>query len=334
VAGFLPPSEASRRALDTQPSLSIGSKKLPVEAGLRAAALDVSAMLALDEVQAYILLRRWVAKAGTQALLPAAGGTAGGGAAAGASLSPDQRLEVAQLYSGERLYLLKSVEGLLWEGEREWACCCCCIDGCVIGCHLSVAGLHSAHCTDTTGLAFPMHPAGVEGGPLLDVIEGTLASLLDANLEDTTFTSLQANLHALAGAATNTARAAAAPLPISLGALSMATLAGRGAGGQGGSAAAATVALAEAVLHAATVERCSLLHILILIYYHPRKQCTPDRFLSLARLFHSCLFSRTQMPRGASAGAAAGGGELSPAQLSVKLVTAAAAAVWWHMCMC
>ncbi|KAI3428139.1 hypothetical protein D9Q98_006522 [Chlorella vulgaris] len=279
VAGFLPPSEASRRALDTQPSLSIGSKKLPVEAGLRAAALDVSAMLALDEVQAYILLRRWVAKAGTQALLPAAGGTAGGGAAAGASLSPDQRLEVAQLYSGERLYLLKSVEGLLWEGER------------------------------------------VEGGPLLDVIEGTLASLLDANLEDTIFTSLQANLHALAGAATNTARVAAAPLPISLGALSMATLAGRGAGGQGGSAAAATVALAEAVLHAATVERCSLLHILILIYYHPRKQCTPDRFLSLARLFHSCLFSRTQMPRGASAGAAAGGGELSPAQLSVKLAT-------------
>lgn len=113
TAGFQPPSEASRRALESESSLSIGAKKLPVEAGLRPAALDLSRALALDEVQAYILLRRWVAKAGPAALLPAAG--AGGGA----SLSPDQRLEVAELYLNERLCLLESIERLLWEGERE-----------------------------------------------------------------------------------------------------------------------------------------------------------------------------------------------------------------------
>lgn len=114
--GFRPPSEASRRALEGEAALSIGAKKLPVEAGLRAAALDVSRTLGLDEVQAYVLLRRWVAKAGPQALRPG-----GGGGAAPASLTPAQRLDVAQMYWGERLQLLKCIEDLLWEGEREWA---------------------------------------------------------------------------------------------------------------------------------------------------------------------------------------------------------------------
>lgn len=118
VAGFRPPSEASRKALETETSLAIGAKKLPVEAGLRAAALDISRTLALDEVQAYILLRRWVAKAGPGAL---EGGAAGAGAPPGGGLSPSQRLAVAQLYWGERLHLLKAIEDLLWEGEREFA---------------------------------------------------------------------------------------------------------------------------------------------------------------------------------------------------------------------
>lgn len=133
VAGFRPPSEASRKALESETSLSIGSKKLPVEAGLRAAAADVSRTLCLDEVQAYILLRRWVAKAGTAGGAGAAGGVGsaftGSGSAGsvpsglavqpGAGLTPAQRLEVAQLYHSERLKLLKSIENLLWEGERK-----------------------------------------------------------------------------------------------------------------------------------------------------------------------------------------------------------------------
>jgi hypothetical protein len=119
AGGFRPPSEASRRALETEPSLSIGGKKLPVEAGLRGAAADISRTLALDEVQAYILLRRWVAKGSPQAL--AATAAAAGAAAAGAggsSLTLDQRLEVVKLYWQERLHLLKAIEGLLWTGER------------------------------------------------------------------------------------------------------------------------------------------------------------------------------------------------------------------------
>lgn len=147
AGGFRPPSDASRKALEGEASLSIGSKKLPVEAGLRAAALDISRTLQLDEVQSYILLRRWVAKAGSAALAGGGGGSGGiggsgggGGGAllalgpggssgtgagvggsglqAGASLSPAQRQEVAQLYFSERLHLLKSIEDLLWEGER------------------------------------------------------------------------------------------------------------------------------------------------------------------------------------------------------------------------
>ena len=346
TAGFQPPSEASRRALEGEPSLAIGAKKLPVEGGLRGAAADISAALQLDEVQAYILLRRWVAKAGPQAVLPAGAAAAGGG---GASLSPDQRVEVVQLYYAERLYLLKSIESLLWEGERE---CCraagCRLPGpgCLLTCHLSLStrllrlapGLPMTawECYVATGAAAcavsqpcsrqcrprpsppprACLPAGAEGGPLLDVIEGTLSSLLGANLEDATFQALRANLEAaaLVGGPAAAAAASAALAPVAIAAFG-------GAGG--GSAGAVAAAVADAKANAAAVERCSLLHILILIYYHPRKQCTPDRFLSLAKLFHARLFTRTPLPRAAGGGALAAGaaaGELSPAQLSIKLV--------------
>lgn len=40
-----------------------------------------------------------------------------------------------------------------------------------------------------------------------------------------------------------------------------------------------------------SMERNILLNILILMYFHPRKQCTPERFLELARLFRACLYS-------------------------------------------
>ncbi len=52
-----------------------------------------------------------------------------------------------------------------------------------------------------------------------------------------------------------------------------------------------------------------------------RKQCTPDRFLALARLFHTHLFS-VPLPRQQGAGAGAGGSEEepAPARLALKLV--------------
>ena len=153
VAGFRPPSEASRKALEGEASLSIGAKKLPVEAGLRAAALDVSRTLALDEVQSYILLRRWVAKAGAGALEGGPGAPPGGG------LAPAQRLAVAQLYWSERLHLLKATEDLLWEGEREsgW-----------LGCRWSlVAGCWLLG----VSVARPWRTAGCWGTPLLRALK-------------------------------------------------------------------------------------------------------------------------------------------------------------------
>ena len=184
VAGFQPPSDASRQALEGEASLAIGAKKLPLEAGLRAAAADLSRSLQLDEVQAYVLLRRWVAKAG--------GGGGGGGASAaqavitpGAPLSPAQRLEVAQLYFSERLCLLKSIEDLLWEGERECAGVWVRKKGgdaragryCVTlaaACHGRVP-VPASSLPSRAFLPLASPPtAGAEGGPLLDVIEGTL----------------------------------------------------------------------------------------------------------------------------------------------------------------
>lgn len=161
-----------------------------------------------------------------------------------------------------------------------------------------------------------MH-AGAEGGPLLDVIEGALQQLLEAGAEEAAFQALQANLEA--DAAPAGASAAGTPgslVPITGGANGALAIAAFGSGAGGGGAAAA---LGDGRAQAAAAERCSLLNVLILIYYHPRKQCTPDRFLSLAKLFHARLFTRA-LPR--AGGAAAGGlpAEPSPAQLSIKLV--------------
>lgn len=171
------------------------------------------------------------------------------------------------------------------------------------------------------------------GGPLLDVIEGSLQQLLGQALEDTTFQALQTNLEAdgvLAGGAgassagtsgtstpgallpSNVSGTVAAP-PLAIAAFSA------GGSGGGNGAAAAAAALSDGRLQATATERCSLLIILTLIYYHPRKQCTPDRFLSLAKLFHARLFTRT-LPRSGGGAGGTSGGEPSPAQLSIKLV--------------
>ncbi len=161
------------------------------------------------------------------------------------------------------------------------------------------------------------HAAGAEGGPLLDVIEGALSKLLEQSLEDTTFQALKSNLEpAPAGDSSTPSQAAitfggfGGPAP-------------GGAANGGATAAAVAAALAEATTLGGAAERCSLLSILILIYYHPRKQCTPDRFLSLAKLFHATLFARgARRAPAAGSMAAALEGEPSPAQMSVKLVSA------------
>lgn len=46
-------------------------------------------------------------------------------------------------------------------------------------------------------------------------------------------------------------------------------------------------------------EQNIMLTILALLYFHPRKQCTPERFLNLAQLFNSRLFSMYAVPPGA-----------------------------------
>ena len=64
-------------------------------------------------------------------------------------------------------------------------------------------------------------------------------------------------------------------------------------------------------------ERNVLLKTLMLLYYHPRKQCTPQRFLELARLFNTRLFSAPRATAEWKGGAA---GAPAPAFLSLKWV--------------
>jgi nuclear pore complex protein Nup188 len=174
----------------------------------------------------------------------------------------------------------------------------------------------------------PACPAGADGGPLLDEVESSLSAMLAAGLEDAAFSALRANLEggghtaaAAAAAATPTTLSLAGMARLGLSPLTGAALGGLAAGArQGGALGAHAAALAEARASAEADERCCLLHILMLIYYHPRKQCPPERFISLAKLLHARLFSRAASPYASPGGD--GGAELSPAQLSVKLVSA------------
>ncbi|KAK9819662.1 hypothetical protein WJX72_000881 [[Myrmecia] bisecta] len=99
LARFKQPNAASHKAVETEMSLKLGGRSIPVEAGLRQQAFDVSEYLALDEVQAYILLRRWAADADASL--------------SGARLSSEQRREVAQYYYLERLRLLECTHVLV-----------------------------------------------------------------------------------------------------------------------------------------------------------------------------------------------------------------------------
>lgn len=123
LQGFRPPSAASAALLEGDRPLEVGgARKLPIEAALRQPALELSAALGLDEVQAYLLLRRWLASQAPPAAAAGGAGTAAGPLAelkAGGSLRPEHRAALAVLFWQERLSLLQSVEGLLWLGEGE-----------------------------------------------------------------------------------------------------------------------------------------------------------------------------------------------------------------------
>ena len=385
LQGFKPPNAASRTALESESALPVpGGKKLPVEAGLRAPALELSVLLQLDEVQAYVLLRRWlvataqVQGAGAAAALLRGGSVDGAGVAGGGRLPPEVKQRLAELYWQERLSLLQAVEGLLWLGEGECGAgpFVCGVCAATAGCRGTGAscGLGRIHCGTPlavghycpptfSGTATPScwapgpPPTGIDAGPCTEVIETALSSLLEQGLEESTFRSLQESLEGLvpgagstsggstaggggAGGSSSSAGALGALLPafggFGLAGSSLATAAGGGGGGTGSGAALAAsppsaVALRQRAEEAA-LERNSLLNILVLIYYHPRKQATPDRFLALARLFHRHLFTAL-LPRSSSSSAGGGGNgggrgtprsreseAPSPTQHSIKLV--------------
>lgn len=75
----------------------------------------------LDEVQSYILLRRWAAGAAGAA----------GGSLPPTGLSGTQLAELGEAYCRERLCLLKATEGLLWLGEGALHFLCVFL-GCVV----------------------------------------------------------------------------------------------------------------------------------------------------------------------------------------------------------
>lgn len=120
IDGFRPPNAGSKQALETQSSLAVGSSKLPIEAPLASLALQLSAALVcryqsphttaahspqnLDELQSYVLLRRWWTAQPNRKALTAAPPDA---------LSPAQLEALAVMLCRERTLLLNALESLL-----------------------------------------------------------------------------------------------------------------------------------------------------------------------------------------------------------------------------
>lgn len=163
----------------------------------------------------------------------------------GAGLDADQMRNLAVFYQQERLYLLQSIEDLLWLGE------------------------------------------GVSAGSHTTIVEDVLEQLLggSSGLEEVTAQTLTDSLNRLQGRPhTNQSGMSSPPINAFLG-------------------------TEEAI----ALERNVLLTILALIYFHPRKQCTCERFLGLARVFHARLFLMPPQDP-------APDGSRSPASLTVHLV--------------
>lgn len=189
----------------------------------------------LDEIQSYILLRRWYFlkvslnndpkrnedPTSLENCKPLEGG----------KVDFKELTEIARIYFEERLYLLRSLEELLWVGE------------------------------------------GIAGeGPFADVIEQNLGKLLskDHNIEETTTQCLIENLKEIS----DTKKSSGIFAPVSL-----------------ENAAAMRNAIQQLKEDASIQERNTMLTILQIIYFHPRKRCSPDRYLELAKCFHSYLFT-------------------------------------------
>ncbi len=184
------------------------------------------------------------------------------------------------LYFQERLRLLQSIESLLLVGEG-W----------------------------------------LGAGAFVEAIEETLGTLLGASpdLEEVTFQALKDNLEGNHSGAVPGCSAALLGYPMSVG------------GGGSFSNRGALVGFGDSVLvpgmtatlsgrsaaaeDLAALERNILLSILSLIYFYPRKQCTQQRFLELARLFHAHLFA-IPLPQPTVSTASS-----SPSRISVKLAT-------------
>ncbi|KAL4532505.1 hypothetical protein Ndes2437B_g02907 [Nannochloris sp. 'desiccata'] len=261
LRGFKTPSDASKKAIETETSLVARGKDVPIESALVPAALSVSKALNLDQVQAYVLVSRWHAQEHGPATLPSSG----------RSLSPDQLRAIVVLYFQERLRLLQSIESLLLVGEG-WL--------------------------------------GV--GAFAEAIEETLGSLLGASpdLEEVTFQALKDNLQG---------NGSGAVPGYSAGLLGGSQLNGFGGGIIGiGDAVivpgmtATRSGRSSAAEDLAALERNVQLSILSLIYFYPRKQCTQQRFLELARLFHTHVFA-VPLPQPEASS------KLSPLHISVKL---------------
>lgn len=151
-------------------------------------------------------------------------------------------------------------------------------------------------------------------GAFAEAIEQTLGSLLGASpdVEEVTFQALKDNLQGNGSGAVS--------------GYSAALLGGSQPNGFGG----AIIGVDDAVIvpgmtatrsgrssaaeELAALERNVQLSILSLIYFYPRKQCTQQRFIELARLFHTHVFA-VPLPQPELSS------NLSPLHISVKLAT-------------
>jgi hypothetical protein len=217
--------------------------------------LPAGAPQGLDQVQAYILVRRWYAGSAEARVQGLAGG-----------LSGAQQREVAAMYHQERMSLLKATEALLWLGEGAPPAPPSIMQRRAAPQQHAGSRTQPRVCPPPRASPSPNQsvlpacgclPGAVsDAGPYAEVLESTLGALLGAGLEDATSRSLGASLGDEAGQG-----AAAQPLALA-GAAPMASPLEAGAGGS------ARRALLE---QEASLERCTLLTVLILIFYHPRR---------------------------------------------------------------
>jgi nuclear pore complex protein Nup188 len=274
VAGFKPPNPSSKRSIDTDPHLTVSGKKLPIDPKLKKATHQMSSVLSLDEVQTHILLRRWLAASSTK---PQPYNNNHVSPSLHQHQRGDDYLNQSQAFAVARMYYEERLRLLKAIEKLLW-----------LG-------------------------EGVAGdGAFLDSVESTLAALLSGgeadNLEQATVDALTLNLTRGGGAVSSNSHDGTpdgdgdalalvsslsnlGPPPLSYSSLSPDRLRS-----------------SHLIL-----ERCTLLNILMLVYYHPRRACTAERFLELAELFHSHLFfdSDSLIPPDTYANDTAGGSTVS-----------------------